>query len=117
MIGKTETRFDDSAHLYPSSVQEYNMETQNPEVVSVFSLYDNKGNLVQSTGKNGIPSTTIWGYYQTLPIAVIPGASYSQLASLPSITAAISASNADYDNPDKESELLQALDTLKKIRL
>ncbi|WP_194295784.1 hypothetical protein [Chryseobacterium indologenes] len=114
LIGKTETRFDDSAHLYPSSVQEYNMETQNPEVVSVFSLYDNKGNLVQSTGKNGIPSTTIWGYYQTLPIAVIPGASYSQLASLPSITAAISASNADYDNPDKESELLQALDTLKK---
>ncbi len=82
---------------------------------STLDVYDSKGNLVQATGKNGIPSTTIWGYNQTVPIAVIAGASYAQIASLSSVTAAIiTASDADNNNPANEPALLQALETLRQ---
>ncbi|AZA50882.1 hypothetical protein EG346_23095 [Chryseobacterium carnipullorum] len=114
LVGKAETKFDDSSHLYPTSVIGYNMQTQSPFTASTLDLYDSKGNLVQITGKNGIPTTTIWGYYQTKPIAVISGAAYSQIASLATVTAAIAASNADRDNPATEPALLQALEALRK---
>jgi YD repeat-containing protein len=113
-IGKSETKFDHSANVYPSSVIGYNRQNQSPFTASTLDVYDNKGNLVQVTGKNGIPTTTIWGYYQTLPIAVISGASYSQVASLSTVTAAIAASNADRDNPANEPALIQALENLRK---
>jgi uncharacterized protein RhaS with RHS repeats len=92
----------------------YNRQNQSPFTASTLDVYDNKGNLVQVTGKNGVPTTTIWGYYQTLPIAVISGASYSQVASLSTVTAAIAASNADRDNPANEPALIQALENLRK---
>ncbi|OCA73708.1 hypothetical protein [Chryseobacterium arthrosphaerae] len=114
LVGKAETKFDDSSHLYPTSVIGYNMQTQAPFTASTLDVYDAKGNLVQVTGKDGIPVTTIWGYYQTQPIAVITGASYSQVAALPVVTAAISASDADHDNPANEPALLQALENLRK---
>ncbi|WP_294226077.1 hypothetical protein [uncultured Chryseobacterium sp.] len=113
-VGKAETKFDDPNHLYPTSVISYNMQTQAPVTASTLDVYDSKGNLVQTTGKNGIPVTTIWGYYQTKPIAVIAGASYAQVASLATVTAAIAASNADRDDPSQEPQLLTALENLRK---
>ncbi|GAE66956.1 YD repeat-containing protein [Chryseobacterium indologenes] len=113
-IGKSETQFDNGSHLYPSAVIGYNRQTQAPVTTSTLDVYDSKGNLVQATGKNGIPSTTIWGYNQTVPIVVIAGASYAQIASLSSVTAAITASDADNNNPANESALLQALETLRQ---
>lgn len=113
-VGKAETKFDNASHLYPTSVASYNMETQTAVIATTLDIYDSKGNLVQTTGKNGIPVTTIWGYYQTKPIAVIAGASYAQVSSLASVTAAIAASNADHDDPSKEPQLLTALENLRK---
>jgi hypothetical protein len=49
---------------------------------TTFDLYDDKGNILQYTPKDGIPVTTIWGYNQTKPIAKIEGLTYAQLASL-----------------------------------
>lgn len=114
LVGKAETKFDNASHLYPTSVASYNMETQTAVTATTLDIYDSKGNLVQTTGKNGIPVTTIWGYYQTKPIAVIAGASYAQVSSLASVTAAIAASNADHDDPSKEPQLLTALENLRK---
>jgi hypothetical protein len=111
---KSETKFEHSSNVYPTSVIGYNMESQSPFTASTLDVYDNKGNLVQATGKDGTPTTTIWGYYQTMPIAVISGASYSQIASLSTVTAAIAASNADGDNPVNEPALIQALENLRK---
>lgn len=42
-------------------------------------LYDNVGNILQSRTENGIPTTTLWGYNQTSPIAKITGATYGQV--------------------------------------
>jgi hypothetical protein len=114
LVGKAETKFDDASNLYPTSVISYNMQTQTPVTASTLDMYDSKGNLVQTTGKNGIPVTTIWGYYQTQPIAVIAGASYAQVSSLATVTAAINASNADRDDPAQEPQLLTALENLRK---
>lgn len=114
LVGKAETKFDDPNNVYPTSVIGYNMQTQSPYTASTLDVYDSKGNLVQATGKSGIPATTIWGYYQTKPIAVISGAAYTQIASLSTVTAAIAASNADHDNPANEPALLQALENLRK---
>ena len=117
-VGKAETKFDDPNHLYPTSVISYNMQSQAPVTASTLDVYDSKGNLVQTTGKNGIPVTTIWGYYQTKPIAVIAGASYAQVSSLATVTAAVAASvaasDADRDDPSQEPQLLTALENLRK---
>ncbi len=113
-VGKAETKFDDPNHLYPTSVISYNMQSQAPVTASTLDVYDSKGNLVQTTGRNGIPVTTIWGYYQTKPIAVIAGASYAQVSSLATVTAAVAASDADRDNPSQEAQLLTALENLRK---
>lgn len=113
-VGKAETKFDDPNHLYPTSVISYNMQSQVSVTASTLDVYDSKGNLVQTTGKNGIPVTTIWGYYQTKPIAVISGASHAQVSSLATVTAAIAASNADRDDPSQEPQLLAALENLRK---
>ncbi|BEV05468.1 hypothetical protein [Chryseobacterium gambrini] len=45
-------------------------------------LFDDKGNILQYTPKDGTPVTIIWGYNQTKPIAKIEGISYSQLANI-----------------------------------
>lgn len=114
LVGRAETKFDDPAHLYPTSVIAYNMQAQAPVTATRMEVYDNKGNLVQTRGKNGIPVTTLWGYYQTQPIAVIAGAAYADISSLPSVTAAVNASNADHDNPATEPQLVTALENLRK---
>ncbi|WBV56551.1 hypothetical protein PFY10_20410 [Chryseobacterium daecheongense] len=113
LIGKAETKFDNAAHLYPTSMISYNMENQTAMGGGTLDIYDNKGNLVQTTAKNGIPTTTIWGYYQSQPIAVISGATYSQVANLTTVKAAITASNNDRDNPATEPALLTALENLR----
>lgn len=113
-IGKSETKFDNSSNVYPSSVISYNRQTQSPFTASTLDVYDDKGNLVQVTGKNGAPTTTIWGYNKTMPIAVISGVTYAQVSSLATVTAAINASNADRENPANEPALLLALENLRK---
>ncbi|WP_454046221.1 hypothetical protein [Chryseobacterium sp. Marseille-Q8038] len=114
VTSKGETRYDSADHLNPSSVVTYDLKNLTPVTMMTFNTYDSKGNLVELTGKNGIPTTTIWGYYQTQPIAQITGVTYNQIATLPSVIAAINASNADADNPANETSLLQALENLRK---
>ncbi|MGH1516140.1 hypothetical protein [Chryseobacterium sp. JK1] len=114
LTGKSEVKFEDLSHFYPTSIIAYDLQTQLPITVNTMDMYDSKGNLVQTTSKEGIPVTTIWGYYQSLPIAVISGAAYTQVSSLPSVAAVIAASNSDYDNPATEPVLLSALEVMRK---
>lgn len=43
-----------------------------------YDQYDNKGNILQYTLENGTPVAIIWGYNQTLPVAKIENATYTQ---------------------------------------
>jgi hypothetical protein len=50
--------------------------------VLTFDNYDEKGNLVQYTGKDGVVTSIIWGYNKTYPVAKVVGASYSTAIAL-----------------------------------
>lgn len=111
-VSKSEILYENPGHLNPTSVISYDLQNV-PETQMVFDVYDSKGNPVQATGKSGIPTTTIWGYHQTLPVASISGAAFSQVSSLSSVLAVISASDADADDPMQEPALLLALENLR----
>ncbi|MBE4947336.1 hypothetical protein [Chryseobacterium culicis] len=126
-LSKIETRYDDTSHLYPTSVIGFLPDDLTQFIKNaVNDIYDDKGNLVQyrafpnavdsSTG--GTPTTVIWGYYKTMPIAKIEGAKLSDIPSA-LITAIINASNEDADatpanEATKETALINALNTFRK---
>lgn len=112
VMSQVKTLYDNNTHFYPTSVESTDLN-QIPETLLTFDLYDSKGNLLQTTDKSGNSVTTIWGYHQTLPIAQIAGANYNNIASIPEIAAAITASDGDADNPANEGALLSALENLR----
>ena len=112
VMTKVTTKYDNPSHFYPTSLESTDLN-QTSETQVTFDLYDNKGNLVQTTDKSGNSVTTIWGYNQTLPIAQITGAKYNDISSLSVVTAAINASNADAADPANEGALLTALNNLR----
>ena len=79
-----------------SLFNEFNFENSDVFEAEKFDIYDNKENLIQATQKSGIPTTTIWGYNQTKPIAIIQGASYSQI---------MKAFNLDSNDPNSYLQL------------
>ncbi len=52
-----------------------------PNTFLTYDRYDSKGNILQYSEKGLKPTTFIWGYDQTLPIAKIEGINYIDLAS------------------------------------
>ena len=52
----------------------------NPNTFVTYDRYDTKGNLLQYSEKGLLPTTFVWGYNQTLPIAKIEGIKYEELA-------------------------------------
>ncbi|SDJ11987.1 RHS repeat domain-containing protein [Chryseobacterium jejuense] len=110
IVSKTETKYDDPATLFPTSILSY--ELQNPLVGTTevsYDKYDSNGNLVQYTTKDGIPVSIIWGYTQSQPIARIMGAKLSDInQSL--IDSIVNASNTDAsaERNNDETDLLNA---------
>lgn len=106
----------------PKFVWAYDL--QNPSSFSTeikYNQYDDKGNILQynlkpdSNGNGGIPTTIIWGYNQTQPIAKIEGATYGQV--MPYITDIVFTSNSDaYAGTSfSEQDLIDKLDVFRKI--
>ncbi|MGG7471327.1 DUF5977 domain-containing protein [Chryseobacterium arthrosphaerae] len=73
-----ETKYDNSAHLNPTSVLSFDISNNVATTEINYDLYDN-GNILQYTTKQNIPTTIIWGYNKTQIIAKIEGARYSQV--------------------------------------
>ncbi|MGN7709420.1 RHS repeat domain-containing protein [Chryseobacterium sp. 22543] len=86
------------------------------EVAISYDMYDNKGNLLQYTTREGIPVCIVWGYNQTVPIAKIEGVTYARLSGMsPSTLDIMNASNTDADagvNND-ETAFLSALTSFR----
>ncbi|WP_157450634.1 hypothetical protein [Chryseobacterium sp. CCH4-E10] len=121
---KAEIKFDNTAHYYPTSQISILPDGSSATLKNVsFDLYDDKGNVIQyttlpETGAAGIPTTFIYGYYKTLPIAKITGAKLSDIpASL--INAIVAASDADANaTPSQEASTEQQLiDALNNFRI
>ena len=115
-VDKTETKFENTTNLYPSSVVSTNPNDASIKTNVKYDNYDSNGNLVQyttdydaTTGK-GNSVTIIWGYNQTLPIAKIEGAKLSDIGTLADDI--INKSNADIDTAT-ENTLITALDIFR----
>jgi hypothetical protein len=76
-----------------------------------YDKYDLKGNILQYTTKDGIPTAIIWGYHSTQPIAKVTGLSYSVASGL--AAEIITASDADI-NAGTEQTLIDKLDAFRK---
>lgn len=112
----TSVKYDDLLHYNPTSETTYelNSPNNNPTADVTYDKYDNKGNLLQYTSKAGIPTSIIWGYSQTQPIAKIEGAHYANVQNL--ATDIINASNTDnIAAPGNDETLfLEKLDIFRK---
>jgi hypothetical protein len=71
----------------------------------IYHEYDNKGNPVEVSKKDGTHIVYIWGYNQTQPIAKIENATYAEV-----LSAATSILNTDY-NSLNEIKTISNLDT------
>ncbi|HCA06167.1 hypothetical protein [Chryseobacterium sp.] len=131
-IGNTTKTLSRAATIYPKTAAEItnnsaslvlplsaiSYDLQNPTASTTevnYDKYDEKGNILQYTAKDGTPVSIIWGYDQTKPIAKIEGLAYSWLLqNYPNdVINVINASNVDVNegvNSD-ESAFLSALQT------
>jgi len=100
--------------ILPLSVKSADQLTGVMSTDVTYDKYDEKGNIVQYTTKDGIAVTIVWGYNKTHPIAKVEGMTYDQLLSLASPTAIITASDQDAADPSKEGLLLEALNSFRK---
>lgn len=112
LISKTETKYDNANSILPTSVITGNIHNAATKTVTI-NQYDDKGNVLQFTSAAGIPTTIIYGYHQTKPIAKIEGATYAQVSSW--VQTIVNASNADAQNPATETAFIQALDSFRKL--
>lgn len=94
--------------LPPSSQPSpYNADTHYQTVLT-YTLYDNKGNLLESINRNGIKTSYLWGYKQEFPVAQIVGTDYT--------TASGKMNNPSIlDNPSNDEDLRTELNSLRTI--
>ncbi|GAB0157505.1 hypothetical protein CHRYSEOSP005_27830 [Chryseobacterium sp. Alg-005] len=124
IIAKSEIKFDNGTQLYPTSVLVYTPDNLANSYTGIrYDAYNEKGQVIQysatpdSPSGNGTPTTIIWGYNKTMPIAKIDGA---KLSDLPQnlIDAIVNASNDDANATPanaqaKEDALLAQLESFK----
>ncbi|WPO81515.1 hypothetical protein SD427_12155 [Chryseobacterium sp. JJR-5R] len=123
-VSKTEVVYPDQNNyptaqagslLLPLSLKSSDQLTGVMSTDVTYDKYDEKGNIVQYTAKDGIPVTIVWGYNQTQPIAKIAGAKLSDIPqSLINIIVSASDTDASATPNNDETSLLQALDNFRK---
>jgi len=100
--------------VLPLSSISYDVLNNAPSTDVKFDKYDEKGNILQYTTKDGVPVAIIWGYHKTVPIAKVEGITYDGLTALASITGIVSASDSDAVDSSQETSLLNVLNDFRK---
>ncbi|OCA77930.1 hypothetical protein BBH99_10380 [Chryseobacterium contaminans] len=115
VVSNSRVKFENN-NLLPTSVNSINPSDNSSKTLLKYDQYDAKENLRQytavsdeSTGK-GTPTTIIWGYNETMPIAKIEGATITDIAGLADNI--ILKSNSDTDVAS-EADLINALDAFR----
>lgn len=65
--------------IFPSKIETSYLKGDQFETEITFDKYDNKGNLLQYTTRDGLITTYLWSYNQRLPIAEIKNASQEEI--------------------------------------
>ncbi|WP_336717478.1 hypothetical protein [Chryseobacterium mucoviscidosis] len=120
-LGKTETVYPASLPtpqagnlVLPLSQKSYDKLSGTSSTDVTYDRYDEKGNILQYTTKDGIPVAIVWGYHKTQPIAKVEGITYDQLTSTVPVSGIVTASDNDAADPAQESLLLDALNSFRK---
>lgn len=120
-LSKTETIYPASVPtvqtgnlVLPLEIKSYDTLNNIPSTEVKYDKYDEKGNILQYTTKDGLPVAIVWGYNKTQPIAKVEGITYDQLTAAVSISAIVSASDQDASNPATEDQLLSVLNDFRK---
>ena len=120
-LGKTETVYPASLPtpqagnlVLPLSQKSYDKLNSTSSTDVTYDKYDEKGNILQYTTKDGIPVAIVWGYNKTQPIAKVEGITYDQLTSAVPVSGIVTASDNDAADPAQESLLLDALNSFRK---
>lgn len=113
-LNQSEANTKSSGLVLPLSVISYDNLNASPSTEVKYDKYDEKGNILQYTTKEGIPVAILWGYNTTQPIAKIEGITYDQLLATNSVAAVVSKSNEDAADPTKEGLFLDALNDFRK---
>ncbi|GAA4930319.1 hypothetical protein [Mucilaginibacter defluvii] len=98
--------YNSNTLIAPATLQR-SIQGSTPETELTFDAYDDKGNLLQYTAKDGVPVAFIYGYHKTYPVAKIAGSTYAN---------AISTSGIDLnvlDNPAGDNALRTELNKLR----
>jgi YD repeat-containing protein len=86
-LERTKTNFNlwqSNTVIQPATIQK-SIDGNALETEATINDYDNKGNILQVTGKDGIVTSYIWGYDQKYPVAKIVGKSYTDAVALSGI--------------------------------
>lgn len=75
-----------------------------------YDIYDNKGNVLQATGRDRVIKSYIWGYNQQYPVAEIIGKNYADAISQSGIDLTVVA------NPLSEASLQTELNKLRTVQ-
>ena len=112
----------DFSSILPSGIAQTNRQQDNNQNI-FFEIYDDRGNLISYWDSEGIPTTILYGYNQTLPIAVIKGTTFDGLTqelNFPTNNVSeylnleiVKKSNLDV-NPSTENTLITELDNFRK---
>ena len=94
----------------PKSVSALDLLSGGMSTEVTYNQYDSKGNILQYTTKNGVPTAIIWDKSQTQPIAKVEGATYTQASAVGGdIVTASDQSQVGYS----ETNLLAKLDAFR----
>jgi YD repeat-containing protein len=98
LIGRQRTNFKnwDNNIILPKNIKASKGESVLEERI-VFKKYDNNGNVVEFSKKNGVNTYYVWGYNKKQPIAKIEGYTLITTAQKSLIAETVLASNLDND--------------------
>lgn len=92
-----------SSLIAPSSLQK-SFEGRDPQNEVQIDAYDDKGNILQSTSKDGITTAYFWGYNQKRLVATVVGNTYSNSVSTSGISLS-KMNRIDLSESDMRNEL------------
>lgn len=89
----------------------YHFETDEYDLQVTYDQYDESGNLLQFTAKDGTPTVYLWGYNKTLPVAKIVN------ATLDVVQNALPGNSIDFGISGLSETQRQALYTAEELKL
>jgi hypothetical protein len=109
--------FDSNNNLILQTKIDHAVGTNNYESRINFDRYDAKGNVLQMSKSSDLPTSFIWGYNRSLPIAKVTNATYSQIEAALTAQDLIDLGNNSLTSSQIKSKLSTLFTALPKAQI